>query len=84
LTSLLDGGHASALRFKENQRHSQSASHTPFSGYLRTPSSSLGPIGRRLALEHSGPPRAAPVSATVTPVVVSGVTTTVMSGERTD
>ncbi|KAF9063322.1 kinase-like domain-containing protein [Rhodocollybia butyracea] len=78
LTSLMDGGYASALRFKENKRHSQSASHTPFSGYPHTSANSLGPIGRH-APEHSGPARAAPVTATITPVVVSGVTTTVLS-----
>ncbi|KAJ3781599.1 hypothetical protein GGU10DRAFT_101634 [Lentinula aff. detonsa] len=73
LSSLLDGGHTHALRFAEPKSHSHSASHTPFSLYSQSHSSSRTSFGL-LSSEQTGSIRAMPVSATVTPVVVSGVT----------
>ncbi|KAF8828059.1 hypothetical protein HHX47_DHR4000581 [Lentinula edodes] len=75
LSSLLDDGHTSTLRFSEHKSHSHSASHTPFSVYSHSHSSSRTSFGL-LASEQTGPIRAMPVSAMVTPVVVTGVNVT--------
>ncbi|KAJ3773661.1 hypothetical protein FB446DRAFT_732090 [Lentinula raphanica] len=73
-SSLLDGGHINALRFAEHKNHTHSASHTPFSVYSQSHSSSRTSIGLLSSELEAGSIRAQPVSATVTPVVVSGVT----------
>jgi len=72
---LSDGGHASALRFSENKRHSHSTSHTPFSSNSQLNSHSSSRTSFQLAPEQLGATnRSVVLGATVTPVVVTGFT----------